>query len=177
MCLQHAEMSRCSSTERPTVSKCLGPKQVRYGRNHGLPLMIRRRTAVTCRRECVSLHKSARNPGVCSFVHSSCVHSIHCPSLGLFFPSNTNKHVLKHDRKDEGLKYHECGRVQRPWKIESVHRPKPVIVDPTNVVKATMDGICGSELHTYRWNQDTECGHIMGHEFTGTIESVGSEIT
>ena len=64
-----------------------------------------------------------------------------------------------------------------PWKIETLRRPKPVILDQADaIVKVNMAGICGSELHMYRGHQETGTGHIMGHEFTGTIESIGSDV-
>jgi threonine dehydrogenase-like Zn-dependent dehydrogenase len=64
-----------------------------------------------------------------------------------------------------------------PWKIETKPRPKPIVAEPTDaIVKVSMAGVCGSELHMYRGHQETETGHIMGHEFTGTIEAIGSDV-
>ena len=34
-----------------------------------------------------------------------------------------------------------------------------------------------SELHVFRGHQPSPTGFIMGHEFTGTIVEVGSEVT
>ncbi|KAI0136177.1 chaperonin 10-like protein [Xylariales sp. AK1849] len=56
-------------------------------------------------------------------------------------------------------------------------RPKPAIKDDTDViVKVETAGLCGSELHMYRGHQTTKTGHIMGHEFIGTIQEVGSHV-
>ncbi|KEF56200.1 uncharacterized protein A1O9_07781 [Exophiala aquamarina CBS 119918] len=64
-----------------------------------------------------------------------------------------------------------------PRKIDIEKRPKPALIDPADaIVKVTSAGICGSELHMYRGHQKTATGHIMGHEFVGFIEEVGSEV-
>ncbi|KIW37492.1 uncharacterized protein PV06_10531 [Exophiala oligosperma] len=64
-----------------------------------------------------------------------------------------------------------------PRKIDVEKRPKPTLRDPTDaIVKVTSAGICGSELHMYRGHQKTATGHIMGHEFVGFIEEVGSDV-
>ncbi|OJJ43894.1 hypothetical protein ASPZODRAFT_73454 [Penicilliopsis zonata CBS 506.65] len=64
-----------------------------------------------------------------------------------------------------------------PFNIVVKERPKPVIIDPTDaILKVEIAGICGSELHMYRGHQETTTGHIMGHEFVGVIESVGSGV-
>jgi threonine dehydrogenase-like Zn-dependent dehydrogenase len=49
-----------------------------------------------------------------------------------------------------------------PWKIDVEERPKPICIDPRDaVVKVSLAGICGSELHMYRGYQKTDTGHIM----------------
>lgn len=49
-----------------------------------------------------------------------------------------------------------------PFKIDVERRPLPVLETATDaVVKVTLAGICGSELHMYRGHQDTAPGHIM----------------
>lgn len=41
-------------------------------------------------------------------------------------------------------------------------RPIPAIQEATDaIVKVTLAGICGSELHMYRGHQKTDPGHIM----------------
>ncbi|KFY85773.1 hypothetical protein V500_08142 [Pseudogymnoascus sp. VKM F-4518 (FW-2643)] len=63
------------------------------------------------------------------------------------------------------------------FNIAIERRPRPVIQKPTDaIVKVAMAGICGSELHMYRGYQKTDTGHIMGHEFTGTVEAVGEGV-
>ncbi|MGB1526459.1 MAG: alcohol dehydrogenase catalytic domain-containing protein [Miltoncostaeaceae bacterium] len=58
--------------------------------------------------------------------------------------------------------------------------PDAVIEKPTDaIVKVTMAGICGSDLHIL--NAGTafgfEPGSRLGHEFIGTVEEVGAEVT
>ncbi|XEV04711.1 hypothetical protein FSHL1_009998 [Fusarium sambucinum] len=57
-------------------------------------------------------------------------------------------------------------------------RPKPTIQDPTDIiVKVKYTALCGSELHVFRGHQPSGTGFIMGHEFTGVIDQVGSAVT
>ncbi|OCT51771.1 alcohol dehydrogenase [Cladophialophora carrionii] len=64
-----------------------------------------------------------------------------------------------------------------PYDIQVERRPKPSIQGTADaVVKVEVAGICGSELHPYRGVQKTATGHVMGHEFVGVIEAVGSEV-
>lgn len=66
---------------------------------------------------------------------------------------------------------------KEPYKIAVEDRPIPRIKEPTDViVKVIYSALCGSELHVFRGHQKSPTGFIMGHEFTGTIEEVGSEI-
>lgn len=49
-----------------------------------------------------------------------------------------------------------------PWKIDVEDRPKPKLLEPTDaIVKVSLAGLCGSELHMYRGHQATKSGHIM----------------
>ncbi|QGI87014.1 hypothetical protein CEK25_001970 [Fusarium fujikuroi] len=57
-------------------------------------------------------------------------------------------------------------------------RPKPTIQDPTDIIaKVKYTALCGSELHVFRGHQPSGTGFIMGHEFTGVVDEVGSAIT
>jgi threonine dehydrogenase-like Zn-dependent dehydrogenase len=45
------------------------------------------------------------------------------------------------------------------------------------IVKITMAGICGSDLHVYHGRETgLDHGTVMGHEFTGIIEETGSDV-
>jgi (R,R)-butanediol dehydrogenase/meso-butanediol dehydrogenase/diacetyl reductase len=58
--------------------------------------------------------------------------------------------------------------------IEDVPEPSPGPRDIVLEVKAC--GICGSDLHTYLAAQLAQEGQIMGHEFSGEVVHVGSEV-
>ncbi|KAK6697632.1 hypothetical protein SNK04_013884 [Fusarium graminearum] len=49
-------------------------------------------------------------------------------------------------------------------------RPKPMIQDPTDIIVKV------NELHVFRGHQPSGTGFIMGHEFTGVIDQVGSAV-
>ena len=57
-------------------------------------------------------------------------------------------------------------------------RPDPSIQNPTGaVVRVVAAGIRGSDLHPYGSMTPTNQGRPMGHEFIGTVEDVGSEVS
>lgn len=62
--------------------------------------------------------------------------------------------------------------------VRVVEKPVPQIQDPTDVIlKITSAALCGSELHPYRGAVvPPSVGHIMGHEFTGEVVEVGSDV-
>jgi threonine dehydrogenase-like Zn-dependent dehydrogenase len=58
--------------------------------------------------------------------------------------------------------------------------PDPTILEPTDaIVRVTLAGICGSDLHIF--NAGTAFGFLegqrIGHEFIGTVEAVGANVT
>ncbi|KAB5570521.1 alcohol dehydrogenase GroES-like domain-containing protein [Coniochaeta sp. 2T2.1] len=64
-----------------------------------------------------------------------------------------------------------------PKKVVVEDRPIPEIIDQKDIiVKVSATALCGSELHTFRGHQKSPTGFIMGHEFTGTVTAVGSEV-
>jgi threonine dehydrogenase-like Zn-dependent dehydrogenase len=62
--------------------------------------------------------------------------------------------------------------------IQCVLKPRPLITDPRDVLlKVTATTVCGSDLHLYTGAMlDMHDGDILGHEFMGIIEEVGSEV-
>ena len=54
----------------------------------------------------------------------------------------------------------------------------PELLHPTDaIVKITMAGICGSDLHVYHGRETgLDHGTVMGHEFTGIVEEAGSDV-
>ncbi|RDW71331.1 hypothetical protein BP6252_07894 [Coleophoma cylindrospora] len=70
-----------------------------------------------------------------------------------------------------------------PYKISLQDRPIPELQSGTDIiVKVKFTALCGSltlltrELHVYRGHQPSTTGFIMGHEFTGIVEEVGSQV-
>lgn len=64
-----------------------------------------------------------------------------------------------------------------PYKVSLQDRPIPKIQAPTDIiVKPIYTALCGSELHVFRGHQPSGTGFIMGHEFTGTVDSIGDAV-
>jgi alcohol dehydrogenase len=73
-----------------------------------------------------------------------------------------------------GLTFHGTHDVR----VEEV--PEPTVVEPTDaLVRVTMAGICGSDLHVYNAGEafGFPPGSRLGHEIIGTVEAVGPEVT
>jgi hypothetical protein len=62
-------------------------------------------------------------------------------------------------------------------RVEEV--PVPTITEPTDVVvRVTGTTVCGSDLHLYHKEiMQLQKGEILGHEFMGIVDEVGSEVT
>ena len=54
----------------------------------------------------------------------------------------------------------------------------PELVHPSDaIVRITMAGICGSDLHVYHGRETgLDHGTVMGHEFTGVVEETGIDV-
>lgn len=63
-------------------------------------------------------------------------------------------------------------------KIDFSNVADPVIINPGDaIVKISLAGICGSDLHVYHGRETgLDNGTVMGHEFIGIIEEVGAVI-
>jgi len=54
---------------------------------------------------------------------------------------------------------------------------KPTIQDPRDaIVKIILTSICGTDMHMYHGKVPSEKNHILGHEFVGIVEELGSEV-
>ncbi|HMN81379.1 MAG TPA: zinc-dependent alcohol dehydrogenase [Burkholderiaceae bacterium] len=73
----------------------------------------------------------------------------------------------------QALTYHGSKDVR----IETVS--DPVLIEPDDViVRVTATAICGSDLHIYRGKIPMmKDGDILGHEFMGTVEEAGPQVT
>jgi threonine dehydrogenase-like Zn-dependent dehydrogenase len=65
-----------------------------------------------------------------------------------------------------------------PYRVRIDEKPIPEIEHPLDaIVRVTRSCICGSDLHLYHGLvPDTRVGTTFGHEFTGIVEEVGSEV-
>lgn len=73
----------------------------------------------------------------------------------------------------KALTYHNAYKVQ----VDNV--PDPTIVEADDIIlRVTATAICGSDLHLYRGKvPGMKSGDVMGHEFMGIVEEVGSAVT
>jgi S-(hydroxymethyl)glutathione dehydrogenase/alcohol dehydrogenase len=66
----------------------------------------------------------------------------------------------------------------KPGDISVDNVPDPQILDPRDIIlKVTSTAICGSDLHILSGAVPQKEDLIMGHEFMGVVEEVGSAIT
>ena len=69
---------------------------------------------------------------------------------------------------------------QGPQDVRVEDVDEPSIVEPTDaLVRVTMAGICGSDLHIFNTGAAFGFpeGSRLGHEFIGTVEEVGADVT
>lgn len=68
--------------------------------------------------------------------------------------------------------------LRAPRTVEVVAVPKPSIGEPTDIlVRVERTAICGTDLHPYEGRLEIEPDVILGHEFLGEVEAVGSAVT
>lgn len=65
-----------------------------------------------------------------------------------------------------------------PFRVRIDRKPDPEILHPGDaIVRVTRSCICGSDLHLYHGLvPDTRVGMTFGHEFTGVVEQIGSDV-
>ena len=63
-------------------------------------------------------------------------------------------------------------------KVEIVEVSKPRIMEPRDVIlKITGSTVCGSDLHLLHGTVvELQKGDILGHEFCGVVDEIGSEV-
>jgi len=68
---------------------------------------------------------------------------------------------------------------QGPFRVAVREKPDPRLEHPQDaIVRVTAAAICGSDLHLlHGLVPDTRVGTTFGHEFTGVVEEIGSEVT
>ncbi|MBI2390555.1 MAG: glutathione-dependent formaldehyde dehydrogenase [Deltaproteobacteria bacterium] len=66
----------------------------------------------------------------------------------------------------------------KPHDVRFETVPDPKIQDPRDaIVRVTSTAICGSDLHIYNGLLPQPKSMVLGHEFMGIVEEVGSEVT
>src|SRR5258705_919823 len=61
--------------------------------------------------------------------------------------------------------------------VKLIDRPNPAIPPPAEaLIKVTRGGVCGSALHIFHGHTPMNQGAVLGHEFVGVVEDVGSEV-
>lgn len=65
----------------------------------------------------------------------------------------------------------------RPKHVSVDNVPDPTIEDTRDaVIRVTSTAICGSDLHIYNGAFQQPKPMVLGHEFMGIVEEVGSEV-
>src|SRR5690348_8178455 len=68
--------------------------------------------------------------------------------------------------------------LKKPFEIAIEEVEKPSITEPTDVLlKVELSAICGTDLHPYEGRIELEPDIILGHEFLGVVEEVGSAVS
>ena len=65
---------------------------------------------------------------------------------------------------------------QGPGKVSLVDRDIPVPGDNEALIKVAFTGICGSDIHRFTEQSPKWDSLILGHEFSGTLKSLGSGV-
>src|SRR5258706_2580560 len=61
--------------------------------------------------------------------------------------------------------------------VKVIDVPKPAIHHSGEaLIKVTMGAVCGSDLHIFHGHTPMNPGAVLGHEFVGVVEDVGSEV-
>jgi threonine dehydrogenase-like Zn-dependent dehydrogenase len=61
--------------------------------------------------------------------------------------------------------------------VKVVDVPKPSVKSSGDaLVKVTLGAVCGSDLHILHGHTPMNAGAVLGHEFVGVVEEVGSEV-
>lgn len=67
--------------------------------------------------------------------------------------------------------------LREPHRVEVMDVPRPEIIDPGDVLmRVDLTAICGTDLHPFEGRVPIEEDVVLGHEFLGTIEAVGSGV-
>ncbi|MGQ0575686.1 MAG: alcohol dehydrogenase catalytic domain-containing protein [Pseudonocardia sp.] len=72
---------------------------------------------------------------------------------------------------------HRAVVLRKQHEIEVMEIDRPEITDPGDVLmRVDLTAICGTDLHPYEGRVPLEDDVVLGHEFLGTVEAVGSAV-
>ncbi|MGZ8916072.1 MAG: zinc-dependent alcohol dehydrogenase [Methylobacter sp.] len=72
----------------------------------------------------------------------------------------------------------KAARIHGPKEVTYDTVPDPIIVHDTDIIlKVTATAICGSDLHIYSGGLPQPRPMVLGHEFMGIVEEIGSSVT
>ena len=70
------------------------------------------------------------------------------------------------------------GEVYEPFKVHFLHKPVRPLAPDEVLVKVRASAICGSDLHIARGlHPSAPLPVTIGHEFSGDVVAIGSEVT
>lgn len=71
----------------------------------------------------------------------------------------------------------EAVTFEGPGQVELKDVPQPEIEEPTDaLVRITMSAICGTDIHIFSGRVPVPAGVVLGHEFVGMVEEVGTAV-
>ncbi len=66
---------------------------------------------------------------------------------------------------------------EEPGRVRLTEVPEPALIEPTDaIVRVRRAAICGTDLHVVKHGTGMRAGMVIGHEFVGTVESVGTGV-
>jgi 2-desacetyl-2-hydroxyethyl bacteriochlorophyllide A dehydrogenase len=68
--------------------------------------------------------------------------------------------------------------IPQPGTVRVIDFPDPHVTEPTDaLVRVTTAGVCGTDLHRLDRVAPVHAGLVLGHEFVGVVEEVGSAVS
>lgn len=71
----------------------------------------------------------------------------------------------------------QAGKIETPGKAAVIDAPEPVPGPDDVLIAVRAAGICGTDLHIFKGEYEAKYPLIPGHEFSGVVEAVGTNVT
>jgi len=71
----------------------------------------------------------------------------------------------------------KAAKIVKPNQMETIEIPCPEPAPNEALIRVMASGICGTDVHIFRGEYLGEYPVIPGHEFSGVVEAVGSQVT